>query len=204
LKKGISPYYSSWQKRIFDCYVALLGLILLWPLFLLVSAAVFLSSGWPIFFFQKRMGIQKKHFLLIKFRTMLPNAEKKRSSLLKKNEAPWPMFKLQRDPRYTKIGKFLSRTGIDELPQLINILKGEMSVVGPRPLPIYEAEKLPTSWNFRYQVKPGIISEWVVSSSRYVSLAAWKKLELKTLQQGSWEYDFDLMLRTAAYLLRLF
>jgi lipopolysaccharide/colanic/teichoic acid biosynthesis glycosyltransferase len=201
LKIAISPYYHSWQKRLFDVMTAGTGLILLWPMFIVIAVVIIATAGSPIFFLQKRMGRDQKPFTLIKFRTMLVNAEKKRGALLKKNEAPWPMFKLHSDPRYTKIGKFLSRTGLDELPQLINILKGEMSLVGPRPLPLYEAKKLPKSWSFRYQVKPGIISEWAINNRRYHSLKMWKKLEVETLQARTSMDDLHLISRTIQYLL---
>jgi lipopolysaccharide/colanic/teichoic acid biosynthesis glycosyltransferase len=204
LKATISPYYFSWKKRLFDIALSVLGITLLWPLLILVSIAIFVTAGWPIFFFQKRVGQHKKVFSIIKFRTMKIGSESKRRILLKKNEAPWPMFKLQNDPRYTKIGRFLSRTGVDELPQLINILKGEMSLVGPRPLPVYEAKKLPENWNFRYKVKPGIISEWVLNKKRYHSLTIWKKLEERTIVNGGVSYDIKLGFRTLNYLFPFF
>lgn len=131
---------------------------------------------------------------------MEQGAEKKRNKLLHLNQAPWPMFKVYDDPRYTKIGKLLSSTGIDELPQFWNILKGEMSLVGPRPLPLAEAKNLGKEWDFRYQVKPGIISEWAVNSQRYQSLAKWKELEKGTLKKGGLAYDLHLMLKTIQYL----
>ncbi len=129
-------------------------------------------------------------------------ADKEKLKLRKLNQAPWPMFKLADDPRYTKIGKFMSSTGIDELPQVWNILKGEMSVVGPRPLPLHESKLLDQHWNFRYKVHPGIISEWAVNPLRYHSLAKWQQLEKDTLKVGSWTYDINLMRRTILYLLR--
>lgn len=110
------------------------------------------------------------------------------------------MFKIAHDPRHTRFGYLLSRSGLDELPQLINILKGEMSFIGPRPLPLYEAKKLPKSWDFRYSVKPGIVSEWAISPQRYQSLRTWKKLEEKTLQKGSLKEDLLLLFKTIQYL----
>lgn len=146
------------------------------------------------------MGYQKKPFTLWKFRTMKNDAELIKKELLTKNEAPLPMFKIRHDPRHTKIGNFLSRIGVDELPQFFNILKGEMSVVGPRPLPIAEAQKLPTTWNFRYTARPGIFSEWAISTQRHNSLKKWQQLEKETLSQGNWKYDFKLFLRTVKHI----
>ncbi len=146
------------------------------------------------------MGYGKKPFSLLKFRTMINGAEQKKAALLKKNEAPSPMFKLTNDPRYTKIGKFLSKSGLDELPQLLNVLRGDMSLVGPRPLPLNEARKLPKHWDFRYQVKPGITSEWAINNSRYNSLSSWKELELYTCREGKLQYDLQLIRRTLQYL----
>lgn len=115
---------------------------------------------------------------------MYKNAHKDQKKYWSKNESPFPAFKLANDPRFVGIGKWLSKTGLDELPQLINILKGEMSLVGPRPLPISEAKKMTGSWDFRYTVKPGVVSEWAVSDKRHKSLRDWKNLETSTLKTG--------------------
>ena len=107
---------------------------------------------------------------------MKNEADLHKKNLSKLNEAPFPMFKIAKDPRYVGIGRLLSRSGLDELPQLINILRGEMSFIGPRPLPLAEAAELSTAWNFRYRVRPGILSEWAVSEKRHTSLAHWRNL----------------------------
>jgi lipopolysaccharide/colanic/teichoic acid biosynthesis glycosyltransferase len=160
LQIPISPYYQSWQKRLLDIFIAIGGIIISLPFFILISGLIFITGGWPVLFFQKRMGRHKKVFTLIKFRTMDHDAEKKRNKLLKLNTAPLPMFKIEHDPRFTTIGRLLSKTGLDELPQLWNILSGEMSFVGPRPLPLYEAKKLPseTGSYFRMGNQPQKIS----------------------------------------------
>jgi lipopolysaccharide/colanic/teichoic acid biosynthesis glycosyltransferase len=196
----IHPYYFSWQKRAFDISFSCLALVILLPFLVMLIPVLFFSSGRPIFFAQWRTGKDKKPFLMWKFRSMEVGAEGKRSRFAKLNQAPWPMFKAYNDPRYTKIGRFMSSTGVDELPQLWNILKGEMSVVGPRPLPVKEAGKLGRDWDFRYKVRPGILSEWAVNPERYRSLSKWKELEKKTLKKGTWEYDLKLVLRTYFYL----
>jgi lipopolysaccharide/colanic/teichoic acid biosynthesis glycosyltransferase len=215
-KFTIHPYYFSWQKRAFDMSISSLALIFGLPFLLIIAAAVLFFSGPPIFFGQKRTGKGKKPFIMWKFRTMKLGADKEQKRYWRCNEAPAPMFKMLNDPRYTKIGKFLSATGIDELPQLWNILRGEMSMVGPRPLPLKESEKLEKmepkkspqknmcAWDFRYEVLPGVISEWAVNSKRFQSLAKWQTLEKDTLKNGGLTYDLGLIRRTVVYLARIF
>lgn len=127
-------------------------------------------------------------------------ADTQKPKLSELNEAPFPMFKIAKDPRYVGIGRLLSRAGLDELPQLLNIIKGEMSFVGPRPLPLSEANQLSTAWNFRYRVRPGILSEWAVSEKRHTSLAHWRTLEEVTLKRGGILYDIGLLVRTVVAL----
>lgn len=198
----VSPYYTSPQKRLFDVTCSIIALFVSWPIILLLSLIVFFDSGWPIFFAQNRTGQYKKIFTLYKLRTMKLHAPDSKKTLLQHSHAPYPMFKMNKDPRYTRIGEFLSQSGLDELPQIINILKGEMSWVGPRPLPVEEAELLPQNWNFRYKVKPGIISEWAVHTQRYQDLQSWRQLEIDTVVSGSMAQDIKLMLRTLQYLFR--
>jgi len=198
----IDPYYFSWQKRSLDIGICIAALIILAvPLVILMSMLLVLS-GFPLFFAQLRTGQNKQPFVMWKFRSMKvgTDADKLKPRFQKLNNAPWPMFKVYNDPRYTKIGHFLSKTGIDELPQIWNILKGDMSIVGPRPLPVAESAELGNEWNFRYQVRPGILSEWAVSPDRYASLKKWKELEKETLQKGSLLYDLTLIWRTVQYL----
>jgi len=156
-----------------------------------------------IIFTQERTGLNGESFTIYKFRTMVKNAERIKSRYQQKykkiNQAPWPMFKNYNDPRFIKktiklpfgikkeikIGRWLSKTGFDELPQLINIIKGEMKLVGPRPLPIKEAEELKKIdakwWQWRHSIKPGIFSYWSIDPKRHQSLNQWEKLEKKTL-----------------------
>lgn len=190
-------YYHSWLKRFFDVSLSLLLLISLSPLLLLLSLLVLFTAGWPIFYQQKRFGKDKGVFKIIKFRTMYVGAEKNQWRYQEKNVAPVPMYKNWNDPRFVGFGRFLAKSGLDELPQLINILWGQMSFIGPRPLPVYEAKKLNKTWNFRYQVKPGIFSEWSSSlEERHQSLNEWKELEKTTLKQGGLLYEFKLILST--------
>lgn len=189
----IASYYHSRSKRAFDVVVATTLLVGLSPFLFIIGALVLATAGWPILFVQKRLGKGKAPFHLYKFRTMANGAEKAEARLRAQNQAPFPMFKIFDDPRYVGVGKYLSRYGLDELPQLINILKGEMSVVGPRPLPVYQAKKLDGSWDFRYKVKPGIFSEWSLSPQRHTTLERWKRLEKETLTKSGLSYELSVI-----------
>lgn len=192
----IHPYYFSRQKRIFDFFGALILLIILFKPLLILGLIIFATIGWPIIFTQSRTGRNGEIFTLFKFRTMKKNAEQIKHLYKNKNEAAKPMFKIHNDPRFVGIGKFLSRSGLDELPQLLNILKGEMSFVGPRPLPVKEASSLSPTWKkMREQVRPGVFSEWSLAYDRHSNLKKWKSLEEKTLKKGSTLSDLSLMVK---------
>ena len=195
-------YYGSWQKRAFDVVLSCILLILLSPILLILSLIVLLTAGWPIFYRQKRFGQDKQNFYLLKLRTMYVGAEKNQWRYQDENLAPTPMYKNWNDPRFVGGGRFLAKSGLDELPQLWNILRGEMSFVGPRPLPMYEAKKLGSDWDFRYQVKPGIFSDWSLAlNKRYQSLVQWKKLEKTTLNKGGLSYELKVIVQTLVKLL---
>ena len=146
----------EFTKRAMDFLGAIIGLTLLSPIILLVAIAIKLESKGPIIFVQTRVGINGKCFKMYKFRSMLQNAEELKSKLIEKNEMSGPMFKMKNDPRITKIGKFIRKTSIDELPQLINVIKGEMSLVGPRPSLPKEVDKFEDWMYERLSVKPGL------------------------------------------------
>lgn len=195
-------YHFSWQKRALDVVVSATVLLVLAPVLVGVIILIWLTAGFPIFYRQRRLGYRKHPFTLWKFRTMKPNADQLKKRLWRRNEAPWPMFKMESDPRFTRVGRFLSWTGLDEVPQLWQIIRGQMSLIGPRPLPIEEAKQLPSSWNFRYQVKPGILSEWAIAPDRYASLQRWRQLEQQTIQLDSFGADLRLLARAGIYLAR--
>lgn len=174
---------------------ALILLIFLFPFFLIFYILIKLTSKGPFLFKQKRLGKNKKPFCIYKIRTMLENAEELKKDLLKKNEADGPVFKIKDDPRYTKIGKWLAKKGLDELPQLINILKGEMSFVGPRPLPINEALKVPKKYQKRFSVKPGIISTWAINGAFHNNFDKWMKMDLKDIKNKSFFWDLLIIIK---------
>lgn len=181
----------------------LLLLCILLPLFFVISVAIFVTSRTPIFYKQKRVGEGGKIFELLKFRTMHTNADNVKSKLTKLNEASGPVFKIYDDPRFTPIGKFLSHTGLDELPQLINIVKGDMNLMGPRPLPVEEAKKL-ADWQLkRHHIKPGIISPWIVDSYHSTSFDAWMKSDIQYIKNKNLLYDSILLLKAGKFFIRL-
>jgi exopolysaccharide biosynthesis polyprenyl glycosylphosphotransferase len=183
-------------KHGFDALAALIGLIVLMPLFLVVCSAVLLTMGRPVFFVQVRAGLYGRTFRMIKFRTMIKDAELKRNELLDKNEMSGPVFKVTDDPRTTSLGRFLRRWSIDELPQLINVLGGTMSLVGPRPLPIGEQEGIFGWHRRRLSMKPGITGLWQVSGRSDVNFETWMKLDLKYIDEWSLGLDLLTLLKT--------
>lgn len=135
------------------------------------------------------MGKDHRPFWIYKIRTMIDNAENLKSKIEKLNESDGPVFKIYNDPRYTKIGKFLSHTGLDELPQIINVIKGEMAFVGPRPLPIAEAKLIPKKYQGRFSVLPGITSPWVLQGAHKLSFKKWMESDLVYIENKSFWYD---------------
>ncbi|MBU1089063.1 sugar transferase [Patescibacteria group bacterium] len=185
-------------------WLILLLIVLLLPFFLFLSLLIIVFSGWPIFFVQKRMGKDGKVFKIYKFRTMRKGSEKEKKKYLKLNEVDWPVFKIRNDPRFTRIGKFLSHTGLDELPQLVNVLKGEMAIVGPRPLPVDEEKEIAGVYReARRSVLPGIISSWILSGYHLMSFDSWMKLDMEYVKKKSFVGDVVLLIRGVGLLVRL-
>lgn len=179
-----------------DVFLSLMGIIFLWPLFLLFAILIELDSPGPVIFKQKRVGKNGKVFILYKFRTMIGDAENLQKKYLHLNEADGPVFKIKNDPRYTRLGKILSHTGLDELPQLFNVLKGEMSLVGPRPLPVIEEAKIPKRWRVkRREVKPGLASSWLVKGAHNLSFSQWMNSDLEDIKKSSLAYDLAIFLK---------
>lgn len=199
----INKYHNSLTKRLVDFLSSLVGLILLSPIMLIISLMILLFSGSPIFFLQKRVGKNGKVFKIIKFRTMVRNASKVQNRYKKNNEADGPVFKIYNDPRFTRIGKYLSRASVDELPQLINVLNGDMSLVGPRPLPVNEANKLKKEYKYRELIKPGITSMWVVGGMHKLKFEKWMALDNYYVKHASFSGDIKIIFKTLCLIFRI-
>ena len=187
-------------KRIIDIVASFTGLIVLSPLMLVVSILIKLESKGEVIFKQKRVGLNGKEFYMYKFRSMVINAEELKAELESQNEMSGPMFKMKDDPRITKIGKFIRKTSIDELPQLINVIKGDMSLVGPRPSLPKEVEEFETWMRERLEVKPGLTCIWQVSGRNNIDFEDWMKLDIKYVRERSFKLDIKLILKTVLVL----
>jgi exopolysaccharide biosynthesis polyprenyl glycosylphosphotransferase len=190
-------------KRTIDVSVSAALLIPLSPVLFAAAVAIKLTSPGPVFFLQERIGINKRRFKIYKFRTMIPNAEKLMASLESRNEVSGPVFKIKNDPRITPIGKLLRHSSIDELPQLINVLRGDMSLVGPRPLPVRDYEGFNEDWQRRrFSVKPGITCLWQVSGRSGISFDQWMLLDLQYMDEWSLWLDVKILAKTLPAVLR--
>jgi exopolysaccharide biosynthesis polyprenyl glycosylphosphotransferase len=197
---------DGWQlvaKRVIDVWGSLALLIALAPLFAMVAIAIKLDSPGPVFFRQERIGLNKRRFKLFKFRTMLAGADRQQPLLEHLNEAAGPVFKIRNDPRITGVGKFLRRFSVDELPQLLNVLKGEMSLVGPRPLPVRDIERIEVQWHKRrLSMQPGVTGLWQVSGRSDVSFDHWVRMDLEYIDKWSLALDLKILLKTIPAVLR--
>jgi exopolysaccharide biosynthesis polyprenyl glycosylphosphotransferase len=184
-------------KAVLDFLVAAVLLLLLSPLFIVVSILVKLESPGPVFFVQPRLGRNKRLFNLYKFRSMRADAEQLQASLEAQNEVDGPVFKIQDDPRITRLGKFLRKTSIDELPQLLNVLLGDMSLVGPRPLPVRDFEGFEVDQHRRrFSVKPGITCLWQISGRSNISFDKWMELDMNYIDHWTLWLDLKILLKT--------
>jgi exopolysaccharide biosynthesis polyprenyl glycosylphosphotransferase len=199
----VTEGFPTVVKRAVDIAGALTLLILLSPLLLLTALAVRMTSPGPVLFCQPRYGLNRRRFRMLKFRTMVQNADRLQAALESKNEAHGPVFKIASDPRITPLGRFLRRTSIDELPQLINVLKGEMSLVGPRPLPPRDVSKFTrTSDMRRFSVRPGLTGLWQVSGRSALDFDTWIRLDLHYIDRWSLRLDLDILARTIPAVIR--
>ena len=187
-------------KRIIDIVASFTGLIVLSPLMLIVSILIKLESKGEVIFKQKRVGLNGKEFYMYKFRSMVINAEELKAELESQNEMSGPMFKMKDDPRITRIGKFIRKTSIDELPQLINVIKGDMSLVGTRPSLAKEVEKFEPWMKERLEVKPGLTCIWQISGRNNIDFEDWMKLDIKYVRERSLIFDIKLILKTVLVL----
>ncbi len=184
-------------KRLLDITVAALGLLILSPLLIAITIAVKWTSDGPALFLQKRYGLNKRLFTIYKFRTMVTEAEQQQVHLEHLNENDGPAFKIKSDPRITRVGSFLRRTSLDELPQLWNVFLGDMSLVGPRPLPVRDVSRFAEGWLMRrFSVPPGITGLWQVSGRSNLSFDHWIKLDLDYIDRWSLLLDLRILCKT--------
>ena len=190
-------------KRTLDLVAASLLLIGLSPLLAAVALVIRLDSAGPVFFTQERVGLGRRRFRMLKFRTMVVDAEARQAEVAKLNECRGAAFKVKDDPRITRIGRWLRRLSIDELPQLWNVLVGEMSLVGPRPLPDRDVDGFDQRWlNRRFSVKPGLTCIWQANGRHEIDFDEWMELDLQYVDQWSLGLDFEIMIKTVPAVLR--
>jgi lipopolysaccharide/colanic/teichoic acid biosynthesis glycosyltransferase len=189
-------------KSLIDYCGAALALVLLSPLLAVVAALIKLESRGPLLFVQERCGLNGRKFRLLKFRTMVENAEELLPQIRGKNEADGPVFKMVRDPRVTSVGRYLRKLSLDELPQLVNILRGEMSFVGPRPPIPAEVEKYEPWQRRRLSMKPGLTCIWQVYGRNGVAFDEWMRMDLAYIDNWSIMLDAKLILMTGNAVLR--
>lgn len=184
-------------KLIVDVFGTVALLALAAPLFAVIAILIRLDSRGPIFFTQERMGYNKRRFKMIKFRTMVVDAEAQLEAIEHLNEKQGPIFKIRQDPRITRVGRILRKFSLDELPQLLNVLLGDMSLVGPRPLSIRDASRLEESWQKRrFSVRPGMTCLWQISGRSNLSFEEWIELDLKYIDSWSLQLDWWILLKT--------
>jgi exopolysaccharide biosynthesis polyprenyl glycosylphosphotransferase len=182
--------------RLIDITVSLFGLIIGSPFYLLIALSVKFTSPGPIIYRQERVGLNGKHFFMLKFRSMYSNAEQRLAQLLSQNEAQGPIFKMKADPRRTPVGRFLRRTSLDEVPQLLNILRGEMSLVGPRPPLPAEVAQYEEWQKGRLAIKPGLTGLWQVRGRSNISFEEGVLMDIYYIENWSLRLYIQTLLRT--------
>ncbi|HEX3355359.1 MAG TPA: sugar transferase [Tepidisphaeraceae bacterium] len=192
-----------WWKRTLDLMGAGMALLVFSPIMLVIALAIKLTSPGPVIFKQKRAGLGGKPFEIYKFRSMCTDAEEKKKDLMGQNEQDGPAFKIKSDPRITRIGKLIRSTSLDELPQLLNVMRGEMSLVGPRPLPVDEADAADQWQQRRLEVTPGLTCIWQIKGRSRVTFDEWVRMDINYIRRRNIGHDISLLLQTIpAVLLR--
>ena len=195
-------YLELKVKAAFDILFSAFVVIVFSPLYVLLALAIKLDSKGPVFFKQKRVGLRGRKFILFKFRTMVTNAEELKAKLIQQNEMDGPVFKMTNDPRITRVGRFLRKTSLDELPQFFNVLIGDMSIIGPRP-PLPSEVKQYKRWQLRrLSMKPGITCIWQVSGRNDIPFEEWMKMDLEYIDNWSLKLDFIIFLKTIRTMIR--
>ena len=191
-----TTFYQRRGKRILDVILASLALLFLLPLFAVIALAIRLDGPGPILYRSWRVGECGRLFRFLKFRSMVHGADRVRDALLHLNEVDGPVFKIARDPRITRVGAILRRTSLDELPQLWNVLRGDMTLVGPRP-PLHEEVLKYESWQLkRLSVRPGLTCLWQISGRSHIGFDEWMRLDLEYIEDRSCLLDLKIILRT--------
>jgi len=194
---------QTFIKEFMDFVISGICLILSLPVLVVIALAIKLDSAGPVFFVQERVGLSKRRFKLLKFRTMVTEAEEMQAELEHLNEMDGAVFKINTDPRVTRVGKILRRTSLDELPQLINVLKGDMSLVGPRPLPIRDYNGFDQDWHRRrFSVRPGITCLWQIRGRSSIPFEKWMELDMEYIDRWSLWLDIKILLETIPAVLR--
>ncbi|MGD8836912.1 MAG: sugar transferase, partial [Desulfobacteraceae bacterium] len=195
--------WKAASKRSIDIAISALLLVILIPVFIIIAISIKISSRGSVLFVQDRIGLNKRVFRLYKFRTMVENAEQKQDLLESLNEMSGPAFKIKNDPRIHKIGRFLRKTSLDELPQLFNVLKGDMSLVGPRPLPVRDYNGFEIDWHRRrFSVLPGLTCLWQVNGRNNIPFDKWMELDLEYIDKWTLMLDFRILMKTIPTILR--
>jgi exopolysaccharide biosynthesis polyprenyl glycosylphosphotransferase len=197
------PVYESVFKRMLDLFLSSLGLVAILPFWPVIVLAVRLDSSGPAIFIQERVGQHGRRFSFYKFRSMYVDAEQRMAEVLAGNEIDGPVFKIRNDPRVTRVGGFLRRTSLDELPQLINVLKGEMSLVGPRPPLPREVKEYRPRDIVRLSVKPGLTCLWQISGRSNVGFDKWMEYDREYVRNMSLWLDLKILLRTVGAVLSM-
>jgi exopolysaccharide biosynthesis polyprenyl glycosylphosphotransferase len=192
----VTPIRYAAAKRAMDVVISLAAIILLSPLLLLIALLVKITSHGPVIFRQQRSGLGGSEFTCLKFRSMCQDAERKREEIAHLNEASGPVFKIRNDPRVTPVGRVIRKLSLDELPQLFNVLRGEMSIVGPRPPLPSEVATYSAREQRRLSVKPGITCIWQISGRSDVSFDRWVELDIEYIETMSFWNDVSIFLRT--------
>jgi exopolysaccharide biosynthesis polyprenyl glycosylphosphotransferase len=197
IQSGPQDGWALVAKRLIDIVGSAVLLLALAPLFVIITLLIKFDSAGPILFAQERVGYNKRRFKVLKFRTMVVTAEKQQHALEQLNEVEGPVFKIKKDPRVTRIGAFLRRFSIDELPQLVNVLKGDMSLVGPRPLPVRDVERIDAQWHKRrFSIKPGITCLWQVNGRSNIGFNEWVRMDLDYIDKWSLGLDLLILIKT--------
>ena len=203
IQSGPSSRWNLIAKRLIDVCGSAVLLVGMAPILAIVALLIKLGSPGPVVFSQDRVGLNRRRFRLYKFRTMTDGADELQHRLEDLNEADGPVFKIRNDPRITRVGKFLRRFSIDELPQLFNVFKGDMSLVGPRPLPVRDVERINARWHKRrFSMKPGVTCLWQVNGRSDVSFDDWAVMDLEYIDKWSLALDLRILLQTVPTVLK--